>query len=522
MSEKPPSSNSTSPSQFEWLKSIEAADRWVICVVVFLASVSLMLAWRLTKQPEGGDAAIWDYVAQGILRGQVPYRDVAEIKGPASAYLSALAMSLGKAFGLRDILAVRYMQIALGGALSSITFLVAETYLRQRFAGLIAALLPLTSVHFVSWTEGGTQPKLTMIVFGMLSLLLIAEDRPFWAGVCSMLSCLSWQPGLLFTGISVLIFSRYLTTWRDLRAVKTLAGAALPLVIVVIYFYSVGALGDLWIWTVAYNFQVYAPEGIRSPIDTVLHTWTVIQRVFRYDIVWFLGGFVALILFTILHVRLIFRTRRSLNSPGLFVDGIIFAPVIYIAFCLINLQSGPDLIPLYPFFALFAGWFVTEAASQLISEKQPTEPSEAKRLFGVLPAGAVIFLVVCVLFRAITNNQEEWTLQRQDQELRSITSLVGPNDKVFVHGSVEILLALNTSNLNPYIMWDHGKARYIADKKYGGSSEGMINDIKAGAPKIVAITRMKNIPEAAALDQWLRAQYQKLTVEGYEAWLRKD
>src|ERR1043165_2168014 len=120
MSEKPPSSNSTSPSQFEWLKSIEAADRWVICVVVFLASVSLMLAWRLTKQPEGGDAAIWDYVAQGILRGQVPYRDVAEIKGPASAYLSALAMSLGKAFGLRDILAVRFMQIALGGVLSSI------------------------------------------------------------------------------------------------------------------------------------------------------------------------------------------------------------------------------------------------------------------------------------------------------------------------------------------------------------------------------------------------------------------
>ena len=122
----------------------------------------------------------------------------------------------------------------------------------------------------------------------------------------------------------------------------------------------------------------------------------------------------------------------------------------------------------------------------------------------------------------IQSEQHDGEAQRQDQELRSITSLVGPNDKVFVHGSVEILLALNTSNLNPYIMWDHGKARYIADKKYGGSSEGMINDIKAGAPKIVAITRMKNIPEAAALDQWLRAQYQKLTVEGYEAWLRKD
>src|SRR6185369_331319 len=234
MSENRRPSNSTSVAQLGWLKLIEAADRRIVCAAVFLASVVLMLAWRLYNQIEGGDAAIWDYVAQGILRGEVPYRDVAEIKGPASAYLSALAMWLGKAVGLRDILAVRFMQIALGGVLSSITFLVAETYLRQRFTGLIAALLPLTQVHFVSWIEGGTQPKLTMIAFGMLSLLLIAEDRPFWAGVCSMLSCLSWQPGLLFSGIAVLMFSRYLTTWRDMRAVKALTGAALPLIVVVI------------------------------------------------------------------------------------------------------------------------------------------------------------------------------------------------------------------------------------------------------------------------------------------------
>jgi len=58
----------------------------------------------------------------------------------------------------------------------------------------------------------------------MVSLLMIAKDKPFWAGVCSMLSCLSWQPGLLFTGVAILIFSRYLTSWRDWRALKVTLG----------------------------------------------------------------------------------------------------------------------------------------------------------------------------------------------------------------------------------------------------------------------------------------------------------
>src|SRR5215470_3290236 len=61
---------------------------------VFLYGVGIALLYRPLSQRETGDAAIWDYVAQCILRGQVLYRDVIEIKGPGSAYLSALAMLL--------------------------------------------------------------------------------------------------------------------------------------------------------------------------------------------------------------------------------------------------------------------------------------------------------------------------------------------------------------------------------------------------------------------------------------------
>src|SRR5258707_766088 len=227
-----------------WVR-LTTADVNDLCLTVFLTSTGIMLGWRLFTQLEIGDAAIWDYVAQSILRGQVPYRDVIEIKGPGSAYLSAVAMWLGKSVGLRDVIAVRLMQIVVTGVLSSLTYLVTEIYLRQRAAALIAFLFPLMSDHFVGWIENGTQPKLTMILFGMITLLMIAKDKPFWAGFASMLSSLCWQPGLLFAGVAFLIFSRYLTSWRDLRVVKLMCGAIIPLAIVVAYFYSVGAMRDL-------------------------------------------------------------------------------------------------------------------------------------------------------------------------------------------------------------------------------------------------------------------------------------
>src|SRR3954467_8559968 len=89
-----------------WLQLTETAAARTLGVAIFLASLVIMLAWRLFTQLEIGDSAIWDYVAQAILRGQVPYRDVVEIKGPGSAYMSAGAMWLDMCSVLRQLLSV--------------------------------------------------------------------------------------------------------------------------------------------------------------------------------------------------------------------------------------------------------------------------------------------------------------------------------------------------------------------------------------------------------------------------------
>ncbi len=505
-----------------WLYMARTDDTRVLCALVFFVTVAVMLLWRLFTQLEAGDSAIWDYVAQAILRGQVPYRDVVEIKGPASAYLSAAAMWLGKLVGLRDVMAVRFMQIVIAGVLSTVTFMVVETYLRRRVAAFIACLFPLMSYHFVSWTEGGTQPKLTMILFGMLTLLLIAKDRPFWAGLCSMLSCLSWQPGLLFTGVAVLIFSRYLTVWRDRRAFKVMFGAMLPLAVTVLYFYRAGALTDFWMWTVAYNYEVYAPEGIKNLNEIVSHIWLVLVRVFKLDIIWIAFGLAGLLMFTAQRLHSKLKVREALNSADLFKDALTVAPAVYLAFCLVNLQSGPDLIPLFPFIGIFAGWFITELSRLLNGAGAIRRKPSLCRLVEALPSLALLLVLAAAVFRAATCKMEEWTLSYQEKQLAVIAGLIEPNDKIYVHGTLEILVLLNKPNLTPYIMWDHGKAGYIAAKKYGGSVKAMVDAIEAERPKLVAVSLLRRVPEGAALEEWLAAHYEEAPITGYEVYIRKQ
>ena len=51
-----------------------------IAIVAFLTGAAVMLAYSPTRQVAVGDSAIYDYMAQSIVRGQVPYRDVRESK----------------------------------------------------------------------------------------------------------------------------------------------------------------------------------------------------------------------------------------------------------------------------------------------------------------------------------------------------------------------------------------------------------------------------------------------------------
>jgi hypothetical protein len=481
----------------------------------------LALIWRGFKQAEIGDSAIWDYMAQSILRGQIPYRDVVEIKLPASAYLGAVAMWIAKGCGVRDIVGVRILDLILIGTLAATSYTVAELYLHSRMTAMMSFLLPLLSERFMDWTSGGTEPKLCMVLFGMLSLVLVAQDRPFLAGFASMLSCLCWQPGLLFTGAAFLVFSRYLTSWRDRRATKVLAGAVLPLAILLVYFYRAGALQDLWTWTISYTYHVYAPEGTRSLPDGLAHIWRVTIRVLGAGAVLLVLGAIGFLGFLYTRIVAEIRNRRASYPPSDFLkDGILIAPAVYFVFCLIDFKGGPYLIPLIPFGGIFTAWLVEKVSGMvptIRSGRQTKEPRVPSFGWQALVLAAVFVLAFAI---AAKQGNRGPGLREQMHKFESLAGMLGPDDKIYVHGSTEILVLLDKANLNPYIFLDSGKDDYLAARTNGGF-KSIVDGMETQAPKLVALSRLDRVRHREELQEWVNERYEKVPLSGYDVYVRK-
>jgi hypothetical protein len=502
---------------------------WTIPAVAaacFLITVAIMLISRQIGRSEAGDASIWDYVAQSILRGQVPYKDVVEIKLPGAAYLGAAAIWTAKWFGIRDLIAIRLLNFALIGALSAVTYSVAELYLASRPVAVVSFLAPLMSGRFIEWISDGSEPRLGMILFGMLTLLLIAKERPFLAGLCSALSCICWQPGLLFAGVAFLIFSRYLTSWRDLRAIRVLAGATVPLAAMFLYFAWLGAARDLWSWTFAYTFSVYAPAGFRGIFGNARHIWNVTSRVLGPGVVLLAlaaVGFAMLVWDRILVRR---KDGRGLTGQGhlygdLYKDALVLAPLVYFLFCLIDFKSAGYLIPAIPFVGIFGGLVWVNVVQYLASVR-----------FGrpfISARGAQWLSVIIVLALALGNalrlgRVHDRGLEIQTLQFRAVSDLLEPGDQIYAHGATEILAVLNKPNLNRYIFLDSRKDEYIAAQTPGGF-QTILDGMELAAPKLVALSRLNVVAHRSDIEEWVGSHYDRIPSLsrdlGYDLYLRK-
>ena len=507
--------NSGSETLFEALALRLAGRRAAVAfgIAAFVAGATVMLAYSPLRQMEVGDSAVYDYMAQCIVRGQVPYRDVIDSKGPGSLYISALVMLIGKAIGLQDVVAVRLFSVLLVGGLCTITYFVAELYLRSRIAAIIAFSIPLVSEQFAEMMIAGTRPKLPMILFGLTTLLLVARDKPFWAGMCSMLSCLCWQPGLAFTGVALLMFSRYLTSWRDLRAMKVLAGAAVPLVVVIAYFYLAGALGDLWTWTVHYNYTVYMPEANVPPSVALAQVWRLARLAMGPNIVWVKLSIAGLLIYAIERLWRRFTERNIFATPDLFRDAILIPPLVHLGFCVINWQGEESLIPFFPFIGIFAGYFVVTVVRIIIAITLLERTPLVVRVIEWAPVIPLALILVSVVSHARGYQLEPArTLQDQEAAFKAVSDVLGPDDKIYVHGTVELLVLLHRANMNPYIFLPYGKDDYIGSKGPGGF-QAILDEMEAQAPKVIALSRLRTVTHQDDLLAWAAEHYVKIPLE---------
>jgi hypothetical protein len=510
-------------SIFESIRAkVESFDRREWFLITTALAFVVFVQFQFWKMPSITDRANWDYMAQEITRGAVPYRDVVNIKSPLSAYIGAVAIFAGRLVGVRDIFAIRFVYVLLAALTVSFTFLVARDSFDSRRIGLLSALIMMAFTAFVRLNSGGVQPKTPMVLFGLVCLWLTMKDRPFLAGVFGMLSALSWQPGLMFVGAAGLGFSRYLRTWRDLKVVKLLAGAVLPLAILMIEVVAAHAVRDFYIWNIDFNFSVYAIDEMRSLYGFFKRLNEMLKGSYYNGHLYF---FLAVIGLVAAVWREIARARRE-GRQSLFDaaprHGVLICPVVYFIFCMIDIQGGADMIPFLPFVAILSAVAIGFAFDELMDLL-----ARRRLLKNRYAASAVVFASICAtillvdvvnLVRARTRSPN---LADQQAEVSEIVSFMQPGDKIYVHGIMEILVLSGLPNCDKHFFVDRGKDMYL-DKAEPGGFDGWFARLKAQRPRIVALERLKWVRRKDAFLNWVAEDYVKREGKIFTYYVRKD
>jgi hypothetical protein len=361
----------------------------------------------------------------------------------------------------------------------------------------------------------GVQPKTPMILLGLVSLWAIGRDRPFLAGFMGMLSALCWQPGLLFVGAAGLAFSRYLTNWRDGKMLRLLAGAALPLATMILYFAAQGALRDFYLWTFHHNYSVYAPHELRTLAGFFKRLGKVLENSYSAERIFF---YLSLAGFLLVAARE-FIKRRSLEfAPR---HALLIAPVVYFIFCAINLQAGPDLIPLLPFAAIFSSavfvYWLEHTGGAMWKESQ----SKGRAIFE--HAAFAVFLGTILILKvgdAFFYSAETPTLAEQDAQVAEIRRQIEPGDEIYVHGQIETLVLSGMTNADKYVLLGRGKDVYL-DYVEAGGFDGWLERLKTRRPKIVALTRLAPVSRRDDIESWVREDYTVRQGQLFNFYVRK-
>lgn len=509
-------------SQTDIMERAQSLDRHTLFFVTLVIATLSFLPFQFWKQPSIVDRANWDYFAQVITRGGVPYRDVVNIKSPLSAYIGAAAIIAAQPFGLRDIFAIRIVYLLLAALTVAFTFLAAQDYFKSRRVAVLAAAIMMGFNIFGDANSGGVQPKTPMILFGLMALLAIKKDKPFLAGLLGMLSALSWQPGLLFVGVAVLAFSRYLTRWRELKAIKVIVGAALPFAVFIGYFWWESALKDVYWWNIDYNLTVKTPQGLRTVPELVHRFGRLLIGAYRYDQGYFYLGALGLALICWRELRHpANETRRSLLDRSAF-HAIIIAPVVYFGFCTINIQAGIDLIPLLPFIAVFAAVAIVYLLDRATDLLLRARPRFDRAIIQTCSYGFIMALVFVLSVGDVVLFRVEFpTLKDQETEVAEITSHLQPVDGIYVHGLAEILVLSGLTNADRHFFLDRGKDNYLDLVEPGGFA-GWLERLKAKRPKVVAIERMKYVEHKDDFLDWMREDYEERQGKIFTYYLRKN
>lgn len=458
-------------------------ERFKDFVILSLLASAMFLCFRPWAQPEVRDHSIWDYVAQVIADGGVPYRDAVEIKTPASAYMGAAAILAGRVVGLPDFASIRVLFFLISVGVVLVVYELGALVF-DRGTGLLAAVITTGVDPLAEWAGAGIQPKVPFVLFGLLSICLSLRSRPLAAGIAAGLSALCWQPGCIFLLPACIPFI------PDVRKLTRLAsGFCAPVAACALYFLFVGAFDDLWNWTVVFPFGPYVAKYTRSFRGLTGTAWKLLEQSYAREVIFLpIAGCGLLI-----GIALAVRRRKTDRAPRWRPLLAAATPIaVMLGLTALNLQGESDLFPIFPLAFPFAAFAILSVLRLALSHT----------------VALVAASILCFAWNgsdALTYRLPS-TLRHQFDALAPVASLVKPGDRVYAHGDLQFLVLFNLHNASPHLFLDRGKDVFIEKLEPDGFKKFLVR-LEAAEPKVVVLGRKGLVERDDELLAWIRDRY---------------
>ncbi|HEX3336092.1 MAG TPA: hypothetical protein VHS54_06480 [Jatrophihabitans sp.] len=463
----------------------------VASVVVALALYTRYSIYGKLSRDEG----IYTYSGQQMAHGLAPYASIVDPKAPGASMLAGLAAAVARLIGRNDVLMIRLVFFACSVLTVLAIYLLVTRLWNSVLGGLAAAVVFASFEGFAQDALAGPDAKTPGILFAVISLWLGVRRQWFWAAFAGSLALLVWQPFVIYALIPVIgavVWSSAGRRWRALGL--SVAGAATPVLLTVIYFAAEGALGKF------YEAAVLFPaEGVQRAPETLGHRIQVITGVVRSSY-HFSGAlfWIGLVLLVAVAVVSIIGARSGWRAAVR--DPLILLVMVTLlaqaAYSLYDFQGYPDVYPLLPYAAIGFGAAVALAARRL---KNPQARRGAAG--AVLAAATALTAVSWVWFSDSPENNHAMRSQRA--AACAIKRIVLPGTSLYSLGDPNPFVLTGERSPDRYIYLGSGVDTWKVKHTKGGFA-GWTAEIQAHHPSVVVVGIWRG-PYRKPMDEWLTA-----------------
>lgn len=257
--------------------------------IVMFTLLAIMPFFLYLRGSLGVDEASYMFVGNSILHGSIVYKDCLTCKLPGAQYLLALVFfTFGKSFyAARAVLFIF-------NALSAIILFLIGRKLWNKETGMVSSILFLIGISIPAYEGYYVMTEPFMVFFGLLGILLFFKSE-HWiylilSGFLIGVSTLFKQSGALF--LAAIFIFYLLKLWIPVNRTKDylkdctknlsliICSFSIPILIVVFYFWSLGALDGLIYWVFTYVSKDYGRSFYLS---------NIFYQFIAYSILWVLS-----------------------------------------------------------------------------------------------------------------------------------------------------------------------------------------------------------------------------------------